>query len=445
MLLRGFEVVIFLAQTTRISTAESYEGLLQEMRNAPNKTEAGLLFYANILGTNVTEVARLIQENPRTFLADYAINYVGFLKRVTKLELEEMGKLTGSTVSYEEYLRKWVNRGGDYDEEYWVSSLIEELRKANKRESANFLFAFTTMVRVAVYRTLSEIFYLSFDENNENVTHLTEVQTWFFNQEVIYSVYEMFGQASDSHLMEVARITNNTQVKHIIALKEAGIKVEVQGILDTLRKSENQKEAEIAFWWYMFGGNLTEAMVLRRKNRPIFNSVMVSKIEQSGFFDQANKYELEEIGNLTGFTILKDLDTLLILPRRDIEGKHDRVQALLKSLRDAQNGNRLVEATYLMSLSATEAKIYYTEKEGGDPESIGDVYNVDLADVLYQAEEKQLDEILELLDWKPESTIIFREFHLFLGCIRVTILDVSFQDKIYFHYENLPIALRHIP
>ena len=159
MLFRWFAVAIFLVQSTRISTAKSYDGLLQEMRSAPNKTDAGLIFYANILGTNVTEVSRLRNENQSSFPANYVINYAGFLKRVTEEELEEMAKLAGNSASYNEYLRQWVNRGGDYDDEYWVSSLLDEMRKADGSGSADNMFAFTMKVRVAVYLKRGEIFH----------------------------------------------------------------------------------------------------------------------------------------------------------------------------------------------------------------------------------------------------------------------------------------------
>ena len=81
------------------------------------------------------------------------------------------------------------------------------------------------------------------------------------------------------------------------------------------------------------------------------------------------------------------------------------------------------------------AKRYYLEQEGGDPQSIGysDIMNVDLADVLYQADEKQLEDILELLDLKWSSVYDNNtiKMYLLLGCDRVTILDVSMRGARY--------------
>ena len=264
-----------------------------------------------------------------------------------------------------------------------------------------------------------------------DAAYLLKEHQGVFHLKAFYAVYEMFGQATQRQLTEVAEITNSTQIKHIIALREVGFQVEVDAILATLRTSVNQRQAEISLWWYMFKGDLTEAMTLKRMNLITFYSVLVSKISKMGLFDQADEDELGEIGNLTGFTILKDLDKLLILPRGNNDGKEDRIQALMSSLIDTRSHGRLQLslARDLIKFGTFRAKRYYLEQEGGDPESIKywENYNLDLAEVLFHADEKQRETIFELLGLEKSSPSDLHTWngYLQLGCYRMTTLDVS--------------------
>ena len=130
-------IFLMIVLPTNIAGGKGIEGLLVNMRNAQNQTIAVLLFDANILGSNITEIMRLKNEDPGSYWAEYVVNYVSFLKRVTKVELEEMANLTGITVSYHEYLRQWVISGEDNNKSCGVSSLLCEMRNANGSESAS--------------------------------------------------------------------------------------------------------------------------------------------------------------------------------------------------------------------------------------------------------------------------------------------------------------------
>ena len=400
-------MILILLQNPFISSGVDIQDLLELLRNASSQKEANLQFKASLMGTNMTEAKRMEDEDSG-FWANYAINYASFLKNVSKVELVEFTKLTGSTVSYQEYLWHVVMCGIDTDGTNAILSLLQEMGNSNATETAEDMLIITMMVRVAIYRAKGEVFYLPNDTSSEKGStgsHLSVEHQVFFYGETMYAVYELFGHANESQLRETAMLTNNSYIKHIIALREVGIQFEVKVILDMLRRGIDQIEAEISFWWFVFEGNLAEAMQLRRKDLSMFYSVLVSKLNHLDLLNKANEGELEEIGILTGFTILKNLCKLGIVPKNNTK-EYGGVEALLSSLRDAaESPHQLGIVRALIFFGKMRAEQYYVQQEGGDLDSIElypNNHNIDLADILYQADETQFKEIGELLHLKDE-------------------------------------------
>ena len=126
------------------------------------------------------DIMQMINEDSSSYFINYAINYVTFLKTVSEVELKEITNLSGDSSSYREYLRRWVNEGGNHDDEYWVASLLDKMRNANRSESVSTMLTFTMMIRVGVYRARGEVLSLPLDANPTNVTRLTAVQELYF-------------------------------------------------------------------------------------------------------------------------------------------------------------------------------------------------------------------------------------------------------------------------
>ena len=63
-MLGSYLMFLMILHPTNIAGDKGIEDLLLNMKNAPNQTEAHLLFDANILGSNITKIVSLKNEDP---------------------------------------------------------------------------------------------------------------------------------------------------------------------------------------------------------------------------------------------------------------------------------------------------------------------------------------------------------------------------------------------
>ena len=404
---------------------ENLEDLLTKMRNSASQEDAeailsaylGIFDIARILGTADADLqAEAWKEDQRGRLVRYAVNFVRLLFMAPENKIREIAALTKlQYLQFVQYIRQFIldqNQNGT-DNQLDLEFLISEDAEG--------------MLNVAlIIKTVVDfVSFLDYDISKQDlkITKLNNISQddvlFFFFNELKFNSYELFSQADNRQLQEALKITNNTHVKHIIALREFDIEQDVKGIIRVLQNATNKEEANFSLLWFMFAGNLTDAFKLRRNNRSIFNSLFVSKL--ADFLAEADENDFEELAELTGLTELKDLKRQITVPHntKEPDEKSDDIEVLITSLRNAKSASRrqFVLLSHLFGDQLGEA-VHLLNKE---PHTFKVIMSGKLSDVLFKVDGNRLSEIGQLIGVDNVALRLVKS----LGCYRAKTISVS--------------------